>query len=78
LASYWAEALANQDQDHALAAHFGPIADALKSQEQTIVNELNQVQGHPVDISGYYAPDVQAVSQHMQCSLTFNHILKGI
>ena len=78
LALYWAEALAHQDKDQALSEHFSPIAKSLLTQEQTIVNELNQVQGHPVDINGYYAPDIQAVTQHMQCSLTFNQILKGI
>ena len=78
LALYWAEALALQDKDHSLAAHFAPIAQALKAEEQTIVNELNQVQGQAVDIKGYYAPEVQAVAQHMQCSPTFNQILKGI
>ena len=78
LALYWAEALASQDKDDTLAKHFGPIAAALGDQEQTIVNELNQVQGQPVDIKGYYAPNVHAVSEHMQCSLTFNQILKGI
>ncbi len=78
LALYWAEALAQQNIDRALAEHFGPIAQALMTQEQTIVDELNQVQGQPVNIKGYYAPDAQAVVQHMQCSLTFNQILKGI
>lgn len=78
LALYWAEALAQQNKDRALAEHFGPIAQALMTQEQTIVNELNQVQGQPVDIKGYYAPDAQSVVEHMQCSLTFNQILKGI
>ena len=78
LALYWAEALAHQDKDQALREHFSPIAETLFGQEQTIVKELNQVQGQPVDINGYYAPDIQAVTQHMQCSLTFNQILKGI
>jgi isocitrate dehydrogenase len=78
LALYWAEALAQQNKDRALAEHFGPIAQALMTQEQTIVDELNQVQGQPVDIRGYYAPDTQSVVEHMQCSLTFNQILKGI
>lgn len=78
LALYWAEALARQEKDQSLSEHFGPIAKTLMTQEQNIINELNQVQGQPVDINGYYAPDIQAVSRHMQCSLTFNQILKGI
>ena len=78
LALFWAEALANQDKDDALAQCFTPIANQLKAQELTIVEELNQVQGQSVDIKGYYAPDTAAVAEHMQCSLTFNQILKGI
>ena len=75
---YWAEALAQQEDDQNLSDHFKPIAEALIAQEQTIVSELNQVQGRPANIHGYYAPDPEAVSTEMQCSLTFNQILKGI
>ena len=78
LAMYWAEALAQQEEDQNLSDHFRPIAEALIAQEQTIVSELNQVQGRPANIHGYYAPDTEAVSKEMQCSLTFNQILKGI
>ena len=78
LAMYWAEALAQQEDDQNLSDHFKPIAEALIAQEQTIVSELNQVQGRPANIHGYYAPDTEAVSKEMQCSLTFNQILKGI
>ena len=78
LAMYWAEALAQQEEDQNLSDHFKPIAEALIAQEQTIVSELNQVQGRPANIHGYYAPDTEAVSKEMQCSLTFNQILKGI
>src|SRR5690606_7250629 len=57
LALYWAQALAAQDRDAELKAHFTPLAETLGEQEQTIVKELCEVQGRPVDIGGYYQPD---------------------
>ena len=56
LALYWAQELANQTADAELQATFAPIADALLSNEATIVNELNAVQGAAMDIDGYYYP----------------------
>lgn len=53
LARYWAEALAVQTQDNALAQEFAPIAKALADNEAQILSELMQVQGKPVDIQGY-------------------------
>ena len=47
VAMYWAEALANQDEDADLKARFSPVAAALKAQEATILAELNGVQGAP-------------------------------
>ena len=58
LALYWAEALAAQGEDEALAAHFAPLAKGLADEEETILGELNAVQGSPVDIGGYYHPDI--------------------
>ncbi len=57
LALYWMQELASQQADPELAEIFAPIADALSSHEQTIVDELLAVQGSPVDIGGYYRPD---------------------
>ncbi|MBN0017001.1 NADP-dependent isocitrate dehydrogenase, partial [Pseudomonas aeruginosa] len=54
LAMYWAKALAAQDEDAELKAHFAPMAKALTEQEATIVAELNAVQGKPAEIGGYY------------------------
>jgi isocitrate dehydrogenase len=75
LAMYWAEALAAQDDEPALRERFGPLARELRSSEARIVDELNQVQGKPVDIGGYYAPDAGLVSRAMQPSPTLNGIL---
>ncbi|RLD28699.1 MAG: NADP-dependent isocitrate dehydrogenase, partial [Bacteroidetes bacterium] len=78
LALYWAEALANQNKDTALKDHFAPIAKKLAENEEKIVNELNTVQGSPVDIGGYYEPTETLVSQQMRPSETFNSIFAEI
>ncbi|MEA3251239.1 MAG: NADP-dependent isocitrate dehydrogenase [Pseudomonadota bacterium] len=78
LALYWAEALAEQDDDGELKALFGKLTEVLKAQEQTIVDELNQVQGQPVDIQGYFHPDYQRTREAMRPSATFNKALEEI
>jgi isocitrate dehydrogenase len=72
LALYWAEALGAQGDDAALAAAFAPLAERLAAQEQTIVDELNAVQGSPVDLGGYYLTDPAMVDAAMRPSATFN------
>jgi isocitrate dehydrogenase len=72
LALYWAEELAAQTGDAALAATFTPLAEALRSDEQTIVSELAAVQGSPADIGGYYRPDEAKATAVMRPSVTFN------
>jgi isocitrate dehydrogenase len=72
---YWAEALADQNQDAELATLFGPLAKTLAENEQTIVDELNAAQGNPVDIGGYYHPDVIKASTAMRPSSTLNEIV---
>ncbi len=78
LALYWAEALAAQDVDAELKARFAPLAEALRSREQKIVDELNSVQGSPVDIGGYYRPDEKLVAAAMRPSQTFNAALAAL
>jgi len=78
LALYWAQELANQTADAELAAVFAPVAEALASQEQTIVAELNAVQGSPVDIGGYYRPDTARVEAVMRPSTTFNTVIDAL
>ena len=72
LSLYWAQALAAQDEDAELKAKFAPLAQALAADEQKIVDELNQVQGKPADIGGYYAVDKTKVTDIMRPSATFN------
>ena len=76
LTLYWAQALAAQTADPALAARFAPLAERLAADEVTIVDELNAVQGQPVDIGGYYSPDPTAASAAMRPSPTFNEALR--
>lgn len=75
LARYWAEELAKQTDDADLAASFSSIAGELSSKEETIVGELAEVQGSPVDIGGYYHPDEAKVSAVMRPSATLNKVL---
>ncbi|MEA9390848.1 NADP-dependent isocitrate dehydrogenase [Acerihabitans sp. TG2] len=78
LALYWAQALAGQNEDPALRDQFAPLAQVLADNEDKIVAELNQVQGHAVDIGGYYHPNPVLASQAMCPSATLNHALQGV
>ena len=77
LALYWAKALTAQDEDAELKAHFAPLAKALADNEQTIVQELNEVQGKAVDIGGYYRADPEKTKAAMRPSKTFNEVLRA-
>lgn len=75
LAMYWAQEMAKQTKDAALAAKFAPIAKAMANNEAKIVDEYNGSQGKPVDIGGYFRPDESKTSVAMRPSQTFNEIL---
>jgi len=78
LALYWARELAAQTDDAELAAQFAPLAERLAADEETIVSELNGVQGSPVDIGGYYRPDRERVVKAMRPSATLNAALASL
>lgn len=78
LAMYWAEALSKQVKDINLKKIFTPIAKELKENEAKINEELISVQGHSVNIGGYYEPTEKLVSEAMRPSKTFNNILSEI
>ncbi|MCB0366931.1 MAG: NADP-dependent isocitrate dehydrogenase [Bdellovibrionaceae bacterium] len=78
LAMYWAEALASQGEDSDLKSQFTQIAQQLEENEGKIVEELNGVQGTPVDMGGYYHPDQAKVSKAMRPSATFNRIIQSL
>ena len=75
LATYWAQALANQTADAELATQFAPIAKALAESEEKIVTELNDAQGVVGDLGGYYAPEFAKASPLMRPSATLNAII---
>jgi len=74
-ARYWAEALAAQTDDAALAGEFAPVATALAEAEAQIVAELAAAQGSPADTGGYYHPDDDKLASVMRPSATLNAII---
>jgi hypothetical protein len=78
LAMYWAQELAAQTEDQALAAQFAPLAKQLSDQEAKIVEELAAVQDKPADIGGYHLPDSAKLQAIMCPSQTFNAALSTL
>ncbi|MCK7525282.1 MAG: NADP-dependent isocitrate dehydrogenase, partial [Ignavibacteriales bacterium] len=78
LSLYWAEALANQNDDAELKNRFTKIYKELSANEEKIVKDLISVQGKPVDVGGYFMPDEKKASAVMRPSTTFNKIIDGI
>lgn len=75
LAMYWAEALATQQENPGLAEKFADFAAALAANEEAIVQELDDAQGDPVDIGGYYYPSEERAIAAMRPSATFNRLI---
>ncbi len=78
LALYWARALSEQSKDESLRNRFSGLAEVLSENENKILKELNDVQGKPVDLGGYYMPDPEALIRAMRPSATFNKVLESI
>ena len=78
LAMYWAQELAAQDKDADLKAKFAPLAEKLESNEAAIVKELNEAQGKPVDLKGYYLADEALAEQAMRPSTLFNAAIASL
>ncbi|MDH5601958.1 MAG: NADP-dependent isocitrate dehydrogenase [Gammaproteobacteria bacterium] len=78
LAMYWAQALAQQNNNDELKAMFTHVAEQLISNEARIVEELNAVQGKDVDLGGYYRPDRERVVKVMRASNTFNQVIDSL
>jgi len=75
IALYWAQALAGQDEDGELKAHFAPMAVQLANDEDVIISELLAAQGAPVDLGGYYHADSVKVAEAMRPSAKLNGII---
>ncbi len=78
LALYWAQALAGQNEDADLKSQFTTVAERMEANESQIVAELNEIQGKPVDIGGYYLPNETLANAAMRPNSTFNTILDTI
>lgn len=78
LALYWAQSLAEQSDDTEIKEKFTNVAQELGDNEAKIVDELNETQGQPVDIEGYYRPDQEKTFQAMRPSVTFNAIVDAL
>jgi isocitrate dehydrogenase len=78
LALYWAQALAEQTDDEKVQQAFAPLAERLAADEETIVAELNDVQGEPVDLGGYYRVDREQATAAMRPSATFNAAIDSL
>ncbi|MGO2036266.1 MAG: NADP-dependent isocitrate dehydrogenase, partial [Brevibacterium sp.] len=75
LTLYWAQELAAQTSDEALAEAIAPVAKALAEKADTITAELLEVQGSPVDLGGYYYPNDAKTEAAMRPSATLNEII---
>ena len=78
LALFWAEELAAQTADPALAERFAPLATTLREQEATINAELLAVQGSPAELGGYYRPDDALTAAVMRPSQTLNAAIAAL
>jgi isocitrate dehydrogenase len=78
LAMYWAEALAAQSPDIEMRTRFRVIARQMRENEEKINAELIGAQGKPVDMGGYYHPDLEKTTRAMRPSPTLNAIIDSI
>jgi isocitrate dehydrogenase len=78
LAMYWAQAIAEQNDDAQLSVIFTAVARQLADNEARIIKELNDVQGKSVDIGGYYRPDRELTANVMRPSPTLNAVIDGL
>ena len=78
LAMYWAEGIANQNKDLELKTLFSKIINDLKQNEEKIISELNEIQGKPIHIGGYYQPNDDLANKAMRPNSTLNAILQSL
>ncbi|MCQ9677312.1 NADP-dependent isocitrate dehydrogenase [Corynebacterium sp. BF-R-2] len=74
----WAKELAAQTDDAELAEAFKPVAEALEAKAGEIEQALLDVQGSPVDLGGYYAPNEEKLAEVMRPVAAFNEIIDGL
>ena len=72
IAQYWAESLSKQDPS------FKPLAEELAKNEETIMKDLIECQGDPVDIGGYFKPCPEKCEKAMRPSSILNALIDEI
>jgi len=77
LAMYWAQALSAQNENTSLKEEFAPLAQAMEAQKDTILKELIDAQGSPINIGGYYHPNRTKTAAAMRPSATLNNLIDG-
>ncbi|MBI5540644.1 MAG: NADP-dependent isocitrate dehydrogenase [Bacteroidia bacterium] len=78
LAMYWAQALAEQNENADLKAKFTVAAKQLAENETIILKEIAETVGKPADIGGYYLPDDKKANNALRPSKTLNKIIDSI
>jgi isocitrate dehydrogenase len=78
LAMYWAQAMAEQNDDAQLSVIFTPVARQLADNEAIILRELADIQGKSLDIGGYYRPNRELTIAAMRPSPTLNAVIDGL
>jgi len=78
LSLYWAEALANQNQDADYKERFANVVKSLAENEDTIVAELLAAQGETKKLGGYYYFTEELTTKVMRPSATYNAIIDAI
>merc|ERR1712083_1174371 len=75
VARYWAEELSKQEQNADLKGAFVKVSQELSTKEETVLKEMIDCQGTPVDIGGYYKLDKAKADAAMNPSHTLNEIV---
>ena len=78
MALYWAKELSKQNEDEKLKHLFSSVYERLYENESTIINDLNNCQGDPVNTLGYYKPNDEITASKMRPSKTFNEIIDSL
>jgi isocitrate dehydrogenase len=78
VARYWSEELAKQEQDAELKGAFDKVSKELSTEEETVLKEMIDCQGSPVDVGGYYKLDKAKADAAMNPSQTFNSIIEAL
>jgi isocitrate dehydrogenase len=73
-----AEPRSAHTRDTELKVHFAPVAEQLEQNEEKIAQEFLDAQGKPVDLGGYYLPDIEKAEKVMRTSPTLNSIIDGM